>query len=75
MKMRRVEVNDRMQSGYVYFCTEPIGKNFDPAFQPELTPPEMLELGVFGGKYMTDCKGGDAGVRCVWREVHDRLQG
>ena len=56
MKKRRVEVNDRMQSGYVYFCTEPIGKNFDPEFTPELMPKEMLELGVFGGKYMTDCK-------------------
>ena len=55
MKKRRVEVNDLMQSNYVYFCTEPIGKNFDPEFQPELTPKEMLELGVFGGKYMTDC--------------------
>lgn len=53
MKKLRVEVNDRMQSGYVYFCTEPIGRNFDPDFQPELTPKEMLELGVFGGKYMT----------------------
>jgi len=50
-----VEVNDRMQSGYVYFCTEPIGKNFASDFHPELTPKEMLELGVFGGKYMTDC--------------------
>ena len=55
MKRRRVEVNDRMQSGYVYFCTEPIGKNFAPDFHPELTPKEMFELGVFGGKYMTDC--------------------
>ena len=56
MKKRRVEVNDRMQSNYVYFCTEPIGENFHPDFQPELTPKEMLELGVFGGKYMTDCR-------------------
>ena len=56
MKKRRVEVNDRMQSNYVYFCTEPIGKNFHPDFQPQLTPKEMLELGVFGGKYMTDCR-------------------
>src|SRR5215212_2707326 len=55
MRKRRVEVNDRMQSNYVYFCTELIGKNFDPEFQPDLTPKEMLELGVFGGKYMTDC--------------------
>ncbi len=55
MKKRRVEVNDLMQTGYVYFCTEPVGKNFDPDFRPELTPKEMLALGVFGGKYMTDC--------------------
>ena len=55
VKRRRVVVNDRMQTNYVYFLTEPAGRNFDPAFQPELTPKEMLELGVFGGKYMTDC--------------------
>jgi hypothetical protein len=55
MQKQRVEVNDRMQSNYVYFCTEPAGRNFDPDFQPELTPKEMLKLGVFGGKYMTDC--------------------
>jgi hypothetical protein len=56
MTKRRVEVNDRMQSNYVYFCIEPAGRNFAPDFQPELTPKEMLELGVFGGKYMTDCR-------------------
>jgi hypothetical protein len=51
-----VEVNDLMQQGYVYFLTEPTGKNFDASFEPELTPQEMLELGVFGGRYMTDCR-------------------
>ena len=56
MTKRRVEVNDLMQSNYVYFCTEPAGRNFDPDFEPELTPKEMLALGVFGGKYMTDCR-------------------
>lgn len=45
-----------MQKNYRYFLVEPIGKNFDPDFKPELTPPQMLELGVFGGKYMTDCQ-------------------
>jgi hypothetical protein len=55
MKIKTVVVNDRMQRGYRYGVTEPIGKHFDPGFTPELTPKEMLELGVFGGKYMTDC--------------------
>lgn len=45
-----------MQRGYTYICTEPVGKNFAPDFKPDLTPKEMLELGVFGGKYMTDCE-------------------
>jgi len=45
-----------MQKGYSYFLTAPTGKEFAPDFQPELTPREMLELGVFGGKYMTDCQ-------------------
>lgn len=56
MKPRRVVVNDRMQRGYVYFLTEPQGRNFDPEFRPQLTPSEMLKVGVFGGKYMTDCR-------------------
>lgn len=55
MRKRRVVVNDHMQHGYVYYLTEPIGRNFDPPFKPELTPKQMLELGVFGGRYMTDC--------------------
>jgi len=53
---RKVVVNDRMQRGYVYWCTEPPGRKFHPGFDPELTPRQMLELGVFGGKYMTDCR-------------------
>ena len=53
---RLVTVNDRMQQGYRYMLTAPAGQDFDPAFRPELTPQEMLRLGVFGGKYMTDCR-------------------
>ena len=52
---RKITVNDKMQKHYTYVCKEPMGKNFDPEFKPELTPKEMLALGIFGGKYMTDC--------------------
>jgi hypothetical protein len=52
-----VIVNDRMQASYRYELREPPGKNFHIEFKPELTPKEMLELGIFGGKYMTDCRG------------------
>ncbi|MGB9881074.1 MAG: hypothetical protein ACPLRM_09960 [Anaerolineae bacterium] len=51
-----VVVNDKMQQNYRYVLSAPMGEDFDPEFQPELTPQEMLELGVFGGKYMTDCR-------------------
>src|SRR5262245_51003401 len=54
---RRVVVKDKMQHGYVYYRTEPAGRNFAPGFTPELTPKQMLRLGVFGGRYMTDCRG------------------
>ena len=53
---RKVVVNDTMQKGYVYYRTEPVGRHFATGFEPQLTPKEMLRLGVFGGKYMTDCR-------------------
>ena len=52
---RDIVVNDRMQRGYCYTLTDRPGEGFDSRFEPELTPTEMLALGVFGGKYMTDC--------------------
>lgn len=54
--MKIVVVNDKMQKGYRYEISEKAGKNFNPTFRPELTPKQMLQLGVFGGKYMTDCR-------------------
>ena len=57
MRRTTVTVNDRMQRNYRYECTAPVGLGFDPEFRPELTPPELLRLGVFDGKYMTDCRG------------------
>lgn len=56
MKPKNVIVNDRMQKGYRYRLTQPAGRGFHPDFAPELTPKQMLQLGVFGGKYMTDCR-------------------
>jgi hypothetical protein len=53
---RKVVVSDKMQTDYVYYRTEPVGRNFAPGFEPQLSPKQMLELGVFGGKYMTDCR-------------------
>ncbi len=50
-----ITVQDSMQKNYRYILSEPKGKNFDPNFKPDLTPKQMLALGVFGGKYMTDC--------------------
>ncbi len=52
---KKIIIQDKMQTGY-YYRTEEQGINFDIEFKPELTPKEILELGVFGGKYMTDCK-------------------
>jgi hypothetical protein len=56
MRKRTVTVNDSMQKGYRYALSAPTGRAFDPGFEPQLTPAQMLRLGVFGGKYMTDCR-------------------
>jgi hypothetical protein len=53
---RIITVNDKMQRDYTYILTAPMGRHFAVEFRPELTPQEMLALGVFGGKYMTDCR-------------------
>lgn len=53
--MQIVRVNDDIQQNYEYPVTAPAGKGFDPEFKPDLTPQQMLELGVFGGHYLNDC--------------------
>lgn len=54
MKSKKVVVSNDFQK-YSYYLTEEMGKNFDSSFKPELTPFEMLELGVFGGMYFYNC--------------------
>lgn len=48
-----VHVKDKMQC-CTYELTAPYAQLAD-GFNPLVTPKAMLELGVFGGKYMTDC--------------------
>ncbi len=53
--MKVIIVNDKMQKGYRYILSAPEGRAFDPEFKPDLSPKQMLHLGVFGGRYMRDC--------------------
>jgi len=54
--MEVITVNDNMQRNYSYQLLRREGVDFHSNFSPELSPKEMLELGVFGGKYLTDCR-------------------
>ncbi len=49
-------VNDKMQHNYKYQLVAPMGDVFNNGFAPELSPKEMLELGVFEGHYINDCR-------------------
>lgn len=49
--MQLLKVNEKYQSGYQYGLQEPVGKNYSKDFKPQLTPKQMLELGIFGGNY------------------------
>ncbi|RJQ33584.1 hypothetical protein C4566_03470 [Candidatus Parcubacteria bacterium] len=53
---KTIVVNDKMQKNYRYRLTESSGKNFDPQFRPDLSPQEMLQMGIFCGRYMRDCQ-------------------
>ena len=52
--MKKVTFSVDYQKNYRYVFSEPVGKNFDSDFKPELTPKQMLEIGVFGGVYFSD---------------------
>lgn len=67
--MKKVKVKNRMQKNYTYELMEPVGKNFYKEFKPELTPEEMLKLGVFGGKYMTDVAKTDEYPKEWWKDA------
>lgn len=54
--MRRVVVNDLMQRNYIYELSARPGRDFAPGFSPFCSPQRMLELGVFEGKYLNDCR-------------------
>lgn len=51
-----IHVDDLMQEDYTYELVAPMGKDFAPDFKPHFNPQEMLELGVFEGKYCNDCQ-------------------
>ena len=51
-----VVVNDKMQRSYEYVISSLAGTGFKDGFEPYHTPQEMLEMGVFEGKYCNDCR-------------------
>lgn len=64
---KRVRVSNPLQPSYVYACSAPVGRDFDPLFTPQLTPPEMVRLGVFGGAYFSSVT--DEYPQSWWRGV------
>jgi len=52
-----VRVDDRMQRGYSYLLEASMGEDFADGFSPCFSPQQMLEMGVFEGKYCNDCVG------------------
>ena len=52
MQNKIIKSLDPWQEGYKYTLSKKTGKEFHPDFAPQLTPKQMLELGIFGGKYL-----------------------
>jgi hypothetical protein len=48
-------VNDKMQTGYRYTLSAVLGVQFAVDFNPHYSPRQMLEMGVFEGRYLNDC--------------------
>jgi hypothetical protein len=46
-----IHVYNKMQQGYSFVLAEDPGKGFPPDFRPFYTPRQLLEAGVFEGKY------------------------
>ncbi|MFY0662858.1 MAG: hypothetical protein JXR15_20380 [Shimia sp.] len=53
--LQKIIVSDKMQTDYSYELVAQTGEGFAPDFCPHYTPEEMLKLGVFEGKYLSDC--------------------
>lgn len=49
-----ISVNEVYQTGYQYPLFAPVGQDFALDFRPDLTPKQMLHLGVFGGDYFPE---------------------
>jgi hypothetical protein len=49
--MKTVRSTDTLQPEYSYTLTALPGAGFPAEFKPQLTPQQMLEMGVFGGNY------------------------
>ncbi len=52
---KTIVVSDRMQSDYSYTLSAEIGDVQSADFHPEFTPQEMMDFGIFEGKYCNDC--------------------
>lgn len=50
-----IKAFNKMDNGYTYKLTNKIGDIDHPDFNPYFNPGEMLEMGIFEGKYLNDC--------------------